>query len=117
MQFLTLFTPTKLINGNMDVAQIANMTKLNRELTDSGVLLANGALMSRNTGMRIVCENGKVTASDGAIAGSTLMPAAGYAVMRASTRAELITHMKAFLAVAGDGTAEVIQVMEAPQAK
>jgi hypothetical protein len=37
--------------------------------------------------------------------------------MRASTREELVTHMTAFLAVAGDGTAEVIQVMEPPPAK
>jgi N-acetylglucosamine-6-phosphate deacetylase len=73
--------------------------------------------MSRTTGMKIVRKDGKVTASDGAVAGSTLMPAAGYALMRASTREELVTHMTAFLAVAGDGTAEVIQVMEPPPAK
>ena len=117
MQFLTIFTPAKLVNGNMDAEQIAKMAKLNRKLTNSGVLLANGALMSRNTGMKIVCEDGKITAVDGSIAGSTLMPAAGFAVMHASTREDLLGHMKAFLAVAGDGTAEVIQVMEPPQEK
>ena len=112
MQFLTLFTPSKPMNGKRDAEQIAKMGKLNKTLTDSGVLVTNGAIMSRNTGMKIVCQDGKVTAADGSVAGSTLMPAAGYAVMRASTREELITHMTAFLAVAGDGTAEVIQVME-----
>ena len=115
MQFLTIFTPAKLVNGNMDVEQIARMTKLNRKLTNSGVLLANGALMSRNTGMKIVCKDGKVTAIDGSIAGSTLMPAAGFALMHASNREELLANMEAFMAVAGDGTAEVIQVVEPPQ--
>jgi hypothetical protein len=45
------------------------------------------------------------------------MPAAGYALPRASTREELVKHVKAFLEVAGDGTSEVIQVMDGPPPK
>jgi hypothetical protein len=41
------------------------------------------------------------------------MPAAGYALLRAGTRDELVKHIKAFLEVAGDGTTEIIQVMDA----
>jgi len=51
------------------------------------------------------------------VAGSSLMPAAGYALLRANTREELVEHVKAFLAVAGDGTSEVIQVMDGPPPK
>jgi hypothetical protein len=45
------------------------------------------------------------------------MPAAGYALLRANTREELVKHVKAFLEVAGDGTSEVIQVMDGPPPK
>ena len=48
------------------------------------------------------------------MAGSSLMPAAGYALMRANSREELVVHIKEFLQCAGDGTTEIIQVMDGP---
>jgi hypothetical protein len=45
------------------------------------------------------------------------MPAAGYALLRADTREELVEHVKSFLAIAGDGTSEIIQVMDGPPPK
>jgi len=46
------------------------------------------------------------------VTGSSLMPAAGYALMRANTRDELARHIRTFLEIAGDGTCELIQVMD-----
>jgi hypothetical protein len=40
------------------------------------------------------------------------MPAAGYALLRANSREELAEHVRTFLDVAGDGTCEIIQVMD-----
>jgi hypothetical protein len=84
------------------------------DMTKAGVLVATGGIMSRNTGLKITSRKGTFTVEDGPVAGSSLMPAAGYALLRASSRDELIKHIKEFLEVAGDGTSEVIQVMDGP---
>jgi len=114
MQYFTLYTPATPFAGRMDAENIAKMNELTESMTSAGVLVTNGALMSRNTGMKVVRKNGNITISDGPVSGSTLMPAAGYALLRADTREELVKHVKDFLEVAGDGTTEIIQVMDPP---
>jgi len=49
------------------------------------------------------------------VAGSSLMPAAGYALLRASSREQLVRHIEKFFELAGDGTCEIIEVMDQPQ--
>jgi hypothetical protein len=93
---------------------MAKMGKLMEDMTKTGVLVATGGIMSRNTGMKITCRQGKFTVEDGPVPGSSLMPAAGFALLRANSRDELVNHVKTFLAVAGDGTSEIIQVMDGP---
>jgi hypothetical protein len=88
------------------------MGKLMHEMTNAGVLVTTGGILSRQTGMKVVRQNGKVTAENGPVAGSSLMPAAGYALMRAGSREELAGHIQKFLEVVGDGSCEIIQVME-----
>jgi hypothetical protein len=88
------------------------MGKLMDEMMKAGVLVTTGGILSRQTGMKVVRRNGQVTAEDGPVAGSSLMPAAGYALMRAGSREELARHVKTFLELAGDGTCEIIQVMD-----
>ena len=77
-----------------------------------GVLVTTGGILSRQTAMKVVRQNGQVTSENGPVAGSSLMPAAGYALLRANSREELAGHVKTFLDAAGDGTCEIIQVME-----
>lgn len=62
--------------------------------------------------MKIARRQDRITVEDGPVAGSTLMPAAGYALLRASSREELARHVRAFLQVAGDGACEIIEAME-----
>lgn len=62
----------------------------------------------------MVRKNGSFTVEDGPVPGSSLMPAAGYALLRANSREELVQNVKKFLQVAGDGTTELIQVMDGP---
>jgi hypothetical protein len=117
MQFLTLYTPAVAGSGPPDAEHMARMGKLMEDMFKAGTLIAAGGIHSRSTGMKVVRENGTVTVADGPVAGSSLMPAAGYALLRANTREELVRHIKAFLEVAGDGTSEIIQVMDGPPPK
>lgn len=89
------------------------MGRLIETMSKAGVLVATGGIKSRNTGMKIGRRQDRVTVEDGSVAGSSLMPAAGYALLRASSRDELVRHVKTFLQVAGEGTCDIIEVMEA----
>jgi hypothetical protein len=112
MQFLSLYTPAVPPSGPPSPEHMARMGKLIEDMMNKGVLVTTGGILSRQTGMKVVRKNGQVSAEHGPVAGSSLMPAAGYALMRANSREELAEHIKTFLDIAGDGTCEIIQVME-----
>jgi hypothetical protein len=117
VQFLTLYTPAVASSGLPNAEHMAKMGKLMEDMFEAGVLVATGGILSRNTGMKVTCKNGAFTVENGPVAGSSLMPAAGYALLRANSREDLIKHVKEFLEVAGDGTSEIIQVMDGPPPK
>lgn len=79
----------------------------------SGVLVTTGGIKSRETGMKIVRRQDRFSVEDGPVAGSSLMPAAGYAMLRAGSREELVQHVKKFLQTAGEGTCEIIELHDA----
>ena len=114
MQFLTLYTPAVPPSGPPSAEHMAKMMKFSEDMTKANVLVASGGVLSRDTGMKIVCKQGQFTVEHGPVAGSSLMPAAGWAILRANTREELAQHVKAFLSLAGDGTSEIIQLMDGP---
>lgn len=76
--------------------------------------MTTGGIKSRDTGMKIVRRQDRVSVEQGPVAGSSLMPAAGYALLRAGSREELAQHIRKFLQIAGEGTCEIIEVMEPP---
>ncbi len=112
MLFLSLYTPAVASKGPPDAEHMARMGQMMEEMMKAGVLVTTGGILSRQTGMKITGKQGQYTVEDGPVAGSSLMPAAGYALMRASTRDELAKHIRTFLELAGDGTCELIQVMD-----
>ena len=112
MQFLALYTPTVAASGPPNAEHMAKMGKLMEDMFKAGVLIATGGILSRNTGMKITCKNGAFAVEDGAVAGSSLMGASGYALLRANSREDLVKHVKTFLEHAGDGTSEIIQLMD-----
>lgn len=114
MLFLSLYTPAVPPRGPPDPAHMAEMGKLMQEMSEAGVLVTTGGIKSRDTGMKIVRRQGRSNVEDGPVAGSSLMPAAGYALLRAGSREELVRHIDRFLQVAGDGTCEIIEVHDAP---
>ncbi len=114
MQFLSLYTPAVAPSGPPDAEHMAKMGKLMEEMFKAGVLVATGGLMSRNTGMKVSHKDGAFSVEDGPVAGSSLMPAAGYALLRADSREALARHVKKFLEIVGKGTCEIIQVTDGP---
>lgn len=114
MLFLSLYTPAVPSSGPPDQQHMARMGKLMEDMMKAGVLVTTGGILSRQTGMKVTRRNGEVAVEHGPVNGSSLMPAAGYALMRANTREELANHIKTFLELAGDGTTEIIQVMDGP---
>jgi hypothetical protein len=114
MQFLSLYIPAVASSEPPDAAHMAKMGKLMEDMTQAGVLVGTGGISSRNTGMKVARNNGAFNVEDGPVAGSSLMPAAGYALLRANTREVLVKHVKTFLDVVGDGKCEIIQLMDAP---
>ncbi len=73
------------------------MGKLMEDMIKKGVLVTTGGILSRQTGMKVVRQERPGDVGDWAsVAGSSLMPAAGYALMRANSREELAEHMKTF---------------------
>jgi hypothetical protein len=93
---------------------MAKMGKMMEEMIKAGILVTTGGIMSRSTGMKVTLRNGSSSVEDGPVAGSSLMPAAGYAVLRAKSREELVKHIRTFLELAGDGSCEIIQLMDGP---
>jgi hypothetical protein len=86
MQFLSLYTPAVPASGPPDAQHMMRMGKLMEDMSRAGVLVATGGILSRNTGMKITRKNGSFSVDNGPVAGSSLMPAAGYALLRAGTR-------------------------------
>lgn len=114
MLFLTLYTPAVIASGPPDAAHMAKMGKLMEDMTKAGVLVTAGGILSRSTGMKVTLKDGAFSVADGPVAGSSLMPAAGYALLRTNSREELVKHAKEFLEIAGDGSSEIIQLLDGP---
>ncbi|MGH8287886.1 MAG: YciI family protein [Steroidobacteraceae bacterium] len=112
MLFLSLFTPAAAPSGPPSPEHMAEMGRLIETMSKAGVLVATGGIKSRKTGMKIARRQDRIAVEDGAVAGSSLMPAARYALLRAGSREELVRHLQKFLQVAGEGTCEIIEVME-----
>jgi hypothetical protein len=112
MLFLSLFTPAVAPSGPPAAEHMAEMGRLVETMSKAGVLVATGGIKSRSTGMKIARRRDRITVADGPVAGSSLMPAAGYALLRAGSREELARHVQTFLRIAGEGTCEIIEVIE-----
>ena len=114
MLFLSLFTPSVPPSGPPSPEHMAEMGRLCESMSKAGVLVATCGIKSRSTGMKVVRREGRFTVEDGPVAGSSLMPAAGYALLRAGSREELARHVQKFLQVVGDGSCEIIEIFDQP---
>lgn len=115
MLFLSLYTPAAPPKGPPDPEHMAEMGRLIQQMSRAGVLVTTGGIKSRDTGMKVVRREGRYSVEHGPIAGSSLMPAAGYALLRAGSREELAQHIRTFMETAGEGTCEIIELFDSPQ--
>jgi hypothetical protein len=115
MLFLSLYTPASKSSGPPSTEHMAKMEALIAKTSREGSLVTTGPLaMNGPGGARVRLSKGAVTAERGPFTDSTLMRAAGFALIRASSRDEAISFTEEFLEVAGDGECEILQVLEMP---
>ena len=113
MKFLSIYK-TAETGAPPSQEEMEKMGKLIEEGMKAGYLLAvEGCLPSAN-GARIRLSNGETTVTDGPFTESKEI-VGGFAILRADSKAEAITHVKNFLKVAGDGECELRQVYEGPK--
>lgn len=113
MQFLSLFTST-LPPSPPSPEHMAAMGELMDRSMKAGTLIATGGLMNRSTGMLVTLKDGEFTVQDGEVPNSSLMPAGGWAILQGPSREAVLEGIKEFLALAGDGHCELLQIMEMP---
>jgi len=77
----------------------------------AGVLLMTGGLVRPSRGIQMRCEGGKASVVDGPFA-ETKELIDGFALVEAKSREEAIALAAEFMALAGDGTAEILQVFD-----
>lgn len=65
-------------------------------------------------GAKVRLVKGEFAVTRGPFSDSTLMGAAGFALIRAASREDAIQKTKEFLEVAGDGETELLEVLEMP---
>jgi hypothetical protein len=110
MQFLALYTADSM--GPPDAAHMKEMGALMDKQKNAGKLLSTGGLKQRvQNGLRIRQKDGASTVEDG---GAAWAGATGWALLQADTRDELVADVKEFLACAGDGVSEIIEISSAP---
>jgi len=112
MLFLSLYKPVALPAqpSREDAARIGEYAQRS---INNGTLLSTGPLARRETGgARVSLAMGRVTVQTGAELDSTLMRAAGYALINAASREEAIRQVSEFMKIAGDGEVELLAVSE-----
>lgn len=92
--------------------QMAAIGKFGQEMSEAGVLLMTGGLVRPTKGTRIGMNAGQFTVTDGPFV-ETKELIDGFALIRADSMAEALEHAKRFMAIAGDGEGEVLQVFDA----
>jgi hypothetical protein len=92
--------------------QMAEIGKFGEEMTKSGVLIMTGGLVRPSQGTKIAYSGGTYTVTDGPFP-ETKELIDGFALIRVNSRDEALAVAKRFMAVAGDGDGEILQVFDA----
>jgi hypothetical protein len=92
------------------MAEIGAYTRRNIE---AGIVLMTGGLVRPTRGIKMRCEDGKVSITDGPFAESKEL-IDGYALIQADSREHAIAIATEFMQLAGDGNGEILQVYDPP---
>ena len=113
MRFISIFThePT---NRPPTEAEMATMGKLIEEGMKAGWLIATEGVNFGARGVRVhKSASGDVMVTDGPFA-ETKEVIGGYALLKATSRDEVVDLTRRFLNVVGQGTCEIYQLYEMP---
>ncbi|HKP61878.1 MAG TPA: YciI family protein [Polyangiales bacterium] len=91
---------------------MAEIAKFSEEMAKSGVLIMTGGLVRPTKGTKVRYAAGKFSVTDGPFA-ETKELIDGFALIRAGSKQEAIDLARRFMAVAGDGDGEILQVFDA----
>ena len=111
MRFLCLYKSGKPEGVPPTQQEMAEMGKLIKDWTKSGLLLASEGCLPSAKGARIRLSGGKFTVTDGPFTEAKEV-IGGFALIQAKSKEEAIEITKNFLKVAGDGESEIRQVFE-----
>jgi hypothetical protein len=120
MRFMMIVKATKQSEAGMPPNQelIGAVSKASQEMSEAGVLLANGGLLPSSAGARINVSGQKLFVTDGPFA-ETRELIGGFAILKANSRAEAVEMGKAFMQLHADilgpsyeGELEIRQMME-----
>jgi hypothetical protein len=91
---------------------LAELGKFTEEMVRSGVVIMTGGLVRPSKGTKISYAGGKYTVTDGPFP-ETKELIDGFALIRVSSLDEALAVSKRFMAIAGDGEGEILQVFDA----
>ena len=111
MRFLCLYKHAKPEGAPPSQEEMAEMGKFVQESFQSGWLLATEGCRPTALGARVRLNGGKVTVTDGPFTESKEV-IGGFALIKASSKAEAIEFNKKFLNIAGDGEVEIREVYD-----
>ena len=113
MKFISIFTHEPVNRGPTE-AEMARMGKLVEDAMKEGWLLATEGVSFGETGLRVHrSAAGKVTVTDGPFSEAKEV-IGGYALVKASSKEEVVKLTRRFLEVAGQGTCEIYRLFEMP---
>ena len=111
MRFLSIYKHVET-NTPPTAAEMETMGKLVEEGFQKGWLLATEGCLPSALGARVRKENGKITATDGPFTEAREL-VGGFAILKASSKAEAIELARQFLGHVGDGECELRQLYDA----
>jgi hypothetical protein len=112
MKFLMTYTGDPSVPPTPE--HLAEIGKFSEEMAKSGVLIMTGGLVRPSKGTKLRYSAGKFTVTDGPFA-ETKELIDGFALIRAGSKQEAIDLARRFMAVAGDGDGEILQVFDAAE--
>ncbi len=110
MKFLMTYSPTP---GSPPPSpdKLAALAAYTEENIKKGIVLMTGGLVRPQHGIHVQCEGGKTRVIDGPFT-ETKELIDGFALVEAASKEDAIRIAADFMAVAGDGSAEILQVFD-----
>jgi hypothetical protein len=111
MKFVSIWLPERMSTAPPTQQQMDEMGALIGEMMQAGVLQDTGGVMNGGISMRVRRDGDKVTVTDGPFTEAKEV-VGGYAVFKVASKDEAVEWTRRFVALAGNGTAELHEIGE-----